>query len=71
MAVTGSNSQQQPQFIAITGNQSYTNEPLIENSETNLIVVPEVSFFFFFLKKKKKKKNHLLDSRKLLLDIRF
>lgn len=43
MAVTGSTSGQ-PQFIASTGNRSSSNAPLIENSETDQIVVPDVSF---------------------------
>ncbi|KAL9323224.1 hypothetical protein ACSQ67_011277 [Phaseolus vulgaris] len=40
MAVTGSGSGQ-PQFISSTGNRSFSNAPLIENSETNQIVVPD------------------------------
>ncbi|KAL5576120.1 hypothetical protein UlMin_017819 [Ulmus minor] len=40
MAVTGSNSGQ-PQFISSTGNRSFSNAPLIENSDTNQIVVPD------------------------------
>jgi len=43
MAVTGSGSGQ-PQFISSTGNRSFSNAPLIENSDTNQIVVPDVSF---------------------------
>ncbi|KAG4972678.1 hypothetical protein JHK84_038754 [Glycine max] len=40
MAVTGSGSGQ-PQFISSTGNRSFSNAPLIENSDTNQIVVPD------------------------------
>ncbi|KAK4267637.1 hypothetical protein QN277_024390 [Acacia crassicarpa] len=40
MAVTGSTSGQ-PQFIMSTGNRSSSNAPLIENSDTNQIVVPD------------------------------
>lgn len=37
----------QPQFIASTGGiRSSSNEPLIENTENDQIVVPDVSFFF-------------------------
>lgn len=42
MAVTGTTSGQ-PQFIASTGSQSFSNAPLIENSEYDQIVVPDVS----------------------------
>ena len=45
MAVTGSSSGQ-PQFIASSGNRSFSNAPLIDNSDTDQIVVPDVSFFF-------------------------
>ncbi|XP_062154114.1 metal transporter Nramp1-like [Alnus glutinosa] len=31
----------QPQFIASTGNRSFSNAPLIENSDSNQIVVPD------------------------------
>ncbi|BFG24808.1 hypothetical protein CerSpe_110820 [Prunus speciosa] len=40
MAVTSSNSEQ-PQFIASTGNRSFSNAPLIENTDTDQIVVPD------------------------------
>ncbi|KAF7814499.1 Metal transporter Nramp6 [Senna tora] len=40
MAVTSSSSGQ-PQFIASTGNRSSSNAPLIENSDTHQIVVPD------------------------------
>ncbi|KAK7325294.1 hypothetical protein VNO77_29454 [Canavalia gladiata] len=40
MAVTGSASGQ-PQFISSTGNRSLSNAPLIENSDTNQIIVPD------------------------------
>ncbi|KAK8551140.1 hypothetical protein V6N13_119625 [Hibiscus sabdariffa] len=36
----GSNSGQ-PQFIASTGNRTYSNTPLIQNEDTNQIVVPD------------------------------
>ncbi|XP_038993335.1 metal transporter Nramp6-like isoform X1 [Hibiscus syriacus] len=36
----GSNSGQ-PQFIASTGNRSFSNTPLIQNADTNQIVVPD------------------------------
>lgn len=42
MAVSDTTSGQ-PQFIASTGNQSFSNAPLIENSDSNQIVVPDVS----------------------------
>ena len=45
MAATGSASGQ-PQFIASTGNRSFANAPLIEDSDTDQIVVPDVSFRF-------------------------
>ena len=53
MTVTGSSSGQ-PQFIASTGgNRNFSNAPLIENSDTDQIVVPDLSFYmtcpFFFL----------------------
>lgn len=37
----------QPQFIASTGNRSFSNAPLIENADSNLIVVPDVSFISY------------------------
>jgi hypothetical protein len=37
----------QPQFIASTGNRSFSNAPLIENSDSNQIVVPDVSFISY------------------------
>ncbi|QCD96207.1 manganese transport protein [Vigna unguiculata] len=40
MAITGSGSGQ-PQFISSTGNRSSSNAPLIENSDTNQVVVPD------------------------------
>ncbi|TKY64626.1 Metal transporter Nramp6 [Spatholobus suberectus] len=40
MTVTGSSSGQ-PQFIASTGNRSLSNAPLIDNSNTDQIVVPD------------------------------
>lgn len=40
MAATGSTSGQ-PQFIASTGNRSFSNAPLIENSDIDRIVVPD------------------------------
>ncbi|CAJ1954985.1 unnamed protein product [Sphenostylis stenocarpa] len=40
MAVIGSGSGQ-PQFISSTGNRNFSNAPLIENSDTNQIVVPD------------------------------
>ncbi|KAL6286067.1 hypothetical protein ACE6H2_010457 [Prunus campanulata] len=40
MAVTSSNSEQ-PQFFASTGNRSFSNAPLIENTDTDQIVVPD------------------------------
>jgi len=43
MSVRGSSSGQ-PQFIASTGNRSLSNAPLIENSDSDQIVVPDVSF---------------------------
>lgn len=52
MAMASSTSGQ-PQFIASTGNRSSANAPLIENSDTDQIVVPDVSSFLFFQKKKK------------------
>lgn len=45
MSATGSTSAQ-PQFIASTGNQSFSNAPLIENSDADQIIVPDVSFDF-------------------------
>lgn len=42
MAATGSTCEQ-PQFIASAGNRSCSNVPLIENSDTDRIVVPDVS----------------------------
>ena len=42
MAAGGSSSGQ-PQFIARAGNESFSHAPLIENSETDQIVVPDVS----------------------------
>uniref|UniRef100_A0A2N9IEX1 Uncharacterized protein n=1 Tax=Fagus sylvatica TaxID=28930 RepID=A0A2N9IEX1_FAGSY len=41
MAATGSTSGQ-PQFIASTGNRSFSNAPLIENSDIDRIVVPDL-----------------------------
>ncbi|CAB4303482.1 unnamed protein product [Prunus armeniaca] len=41
MAVTSSNSEQ-PQLIASTGNRSFPNAPLIENADTDQIVVPDI-----------------------------
>ncbi|XP_021298081.1 metal transporter Nramp6-like isoform X2 [Herrania umbratica] len=38
--MAGSNSRQ-PQFIASTGNQSFSNAPLIQSADTDQIVVPE------------------------------
>ncbi|KAK6263772.1 hypothetical protein QUC31_011905 [Theobroma cacao] len=38
--MAGSNSRQ-PQFIASTGNQSFSNAPLIQSADTHQIVVPE------------------------------
>ena len=47
MAVTGSNTEQ-PQFIASTGNRSFSsNAPLIENSDAHQIVVPDVSIYIY------------------------
>jgi len=43
MSVTGSSSGH-PQFIASTGNRSLSNAPLIENPDSDQIVVPDVSF---------------------------
>ncbi|XP_008228792.1 PREDICTED: metal transporter Nramp6-like [Prunus mume] len=40
MAVMSSNFEQ-PQFIASTGNRSFSNAPLIENTDTDQIVVPD------------------------------
>ncbi|XP_023873122.1 metal transporter Nramp1 [Quercus suber] len=40
MAATGSTSGQ-PQFIASTGNRSFSNAPLIENPDADRIVVPD------------------------------
>ncbi|XP_062007988.1 metal transporter Nramp1-like [Rosa rugosa] len=40
MAAEGSTGEQ-PQFIASAGNRSYSNAPLIENSDTEKIVVPD------------------------------
>lgn len=34
----------QPQFISSTGNRSFSNAPLIENSDPEQIIVPDVSF---------------------------
>ncbi|RDY02369.1 Metal transporter Nramp6, partial [Mucuna pruriens] len=42
MSMTSSSSGQ-PQFIASSGNRSLSNAPLIENSDTHQIVVPDVS----------------------------
>lgn len=42
MAVTGS-ANGQPQFISSSGNRSLSKAPLIENSDTHQIVVPDVS----------------------------
>lgn len=36
----------QPQFIASTGNRSFSNAPLIEDTDTEQIAVPDVSFVF-------------------------
>lgn len=41
MAATGSTSGQ-PQFIASTGNRSFSNAPLIENPDADRIVVPDL-----------------------------
>ena len=38
----------QPQFIASTGNRSLSNAPLIENPESDQIVVPDVSTIRYF-----------------------
>lgn len=46
MAITGAASGQ-PQFIASTGNRSFSNAPLIENSESDQIVVPDVSLISY------------------------
>jgi len=43
MSMTGSSSGQ-PQFIASTSNGSLSNAPLIENPDSDQIVVPDVSF---------------------------
>lgn len=43
--MAGSNSRQ-PQFIASTGNQSFSNAPLIQSADTDQIVVPEVSLIW-------------------------
>lgn len=43
LAMAGSSSVQ-PQFIASTGNRSFSNAPLIENSDPEQIIVPDVSF---------------------------
>ncbi|XP_061360352.1 metal transporter Nramp1-like isoform X1 [Gastrolobium bilobum] len=40
MATTDSTSEQ-PQFIVSNGNGSFSNSPLIENSDTNQIIVPD------------------------------
>lgn len=40
MAVMSTNFEQ-PQFIASTGNRSFSNAPLIENTDTDQIVVPD------------------------------
>ncbi|KAL2330469.1 hypothetical protein Fmac_018050 [Flemingia macrophylla] len=40
MTIIGSGSGQ-PQFISSTRNRSLSNAPLIENSESNQIVVPD------------------------------
>ncbi|KAB5573112.1 hypothetical protein DKX38_000306 [Salix brachista] len=42
LAMAGSSSVQ-PQFISSTGNRSFSNAPLIENSDPEQIVVPDVS----------------------------
>lgn len=47
MAITGATSGQQPQFIASTGNRSFSNAPLIENSDAEQIVVPDVSLISY------------------------
>ena len=39
----------QPQFIASTGNRSLSNAPLIENPESDQIVVPDVSKIFLWM----------------------
>ena len=49
MAATGSTSRQ-PQFIASTGNRSFSNAPLIENSDNDRIVVPDVSLTILLVK---------------------
>ena len=49
MAATGSTSGQ-PQFIASTGNRSFSNTPLIENPDADRIVVPDVSLIMFLVK---------------------
>ena len=40
---------EQPQFIASAGNRNYSNTPLIENSDTEKIVVPDVSLIHSFI----------------------
>lgn len=47
MAITAATSGQQPQFIASTGNRSFSNAPLIENSDAEQIVVPDVSLISY------------------------
>ena len=49
MAANGSTSGQ-PQFIASTGNRSFSNTPLIENPDADRIVVPDVSLIMFLVK---------------------
>lgn len=39
----------QPQFIASTGNRSLSNAPLIENPESDQIVVPDVSKIYLWM----------------------
>jgi len=44
MAVPGSSNSGQPQFISSTGNRNLSNAPLIDTTNTDQIVVPDVSF---------------------------
>lgn len=44
----GGPSSGQPQFLARAGDESFSHAPLIENSETDQIVVPDVRINFYF-----------------------
>ncbi|TQD95609.1 hypothetical protein C1H46_018757 [Malus baccata] len=50
MAVA-STASAQPQFIASTGNRSFSNAPLIEDTDTEQIVVPDMTINILFMQK--------------------